>query len=289
MTALQNILAAYRNTSQSEREKGTYFEELIRTYFRYEASFADLYSDVWLYADWAKEQGVSAKDTGIDLVAKTRGTEEFHAIQCKCFAPEYRVRKADIDSFFTASGKKTFTQRIIVTTTNDWSEHAEAALANQQPPVYKIDLLDLENSQIDWAKYQPAKAPALKEKKKLRPHQESAKLNVTLGYKSADRGKLIMACGTGKTFTSLKIAEELAGKGKRVLFLVPSLNLLSQSLTEWTQQSATPLRCRSRQKARSRRRHRPDLCPRATLPRHHRRQAPRLRDRKAPRRNCSWH
>ena len=132
MTALQSILAAYRATSQSEREKGTYFEELIRTYFRYEASFADLYSDVWLFADWAKMQGVSAKDTGIDLVAKTRGTEEFHAIQCICFAPEYRVRKADIDSFFTASGQKPFTQRIIVTTTNDWSEHAEAALANQQ-------------------------------------------------------------------------------------------------------------------------------------------------------------
>lgn len=50
-----------------------------------------------------------------------------------------------------------------------------------------------------------------------------------------------MACGTGKTFTSLKIAEEVAGKDKLVLFLVPSLNLLSQTLTEWTQQSAVPL------------------------------------------------
>lgn len=51
-----------------------------------------------------------------------------------------------------------------------------------------------------------------------------------------------MACGTGKTFTSLKIAEEVAGKDKRVLFLVPSLNLLSQTLTEWTQEGAIPLR-----------------------------------------------
>ena len=241
MTALQSILADYRATSQSEREKGTYFEELIRTYFRYEASFADLYSDVWLFPDWAKEHGFSAKDTGIDLVAKTHGTEEFHAIQCKCYAPEQRVYKNDIDSFFTASGQKPFTQRIIVTTTNDWSGNAEAALSNQQPPVYKIDLLDLENSQIDWAKYQPSKPPALKEKKKLRKHQESAKLKVAPGLKIADRSKLIMACGTGKTFTSLKIAEELAGKGNRVLFLVPSLNLLSHSLTEWTQESTTPL------------------------------------------------
>ncbi|MEI6165188.1 MAG: type ISP restriction/modification enzyme [Planctomycetota bacterium] len=243
---LQTILAKYRATSQSEREKGTYFEELIRTYFRFEASYADLYSDVWLFADWAKQIGtpqfgISAKDTGIDLVAKTHGTEEFHAIQCKCFAPDYRVRKADIDSFFTASGQKPFTQRIIVTTTNDWSENAENALSSQQPPVYKIDLHDLETSQIDWAKYQPSAAPVLKPKYPLRPDQTSAQGHVLLGFKSADRGKLIMACGTGKTFTSLKIAEEVAGKNKLVLFLVPSLNLLSQSLTEWTQQSGIPL------------------------------------------------
>jgi predicted helicase len=64
---------------------------------------------------------------------------------------------------------------------------------------------------------------------------------VKAGLVANDRGKLIMACGTGKTFTSLKIAEEIAGKGKRVLFLVPSLSLLSQTLTEWTQESATPL------------------------------------------------
>ena len=246
MTPLQSILAAYRATSQTEREKGSYFEELIRTYFRQEPRFADLYSDVWLYADWAKEIGgplfgLSAKDTGIDLVAKTRGTDEFHAIQCKCYAPDYRVRKADIDSFFTASGQKPFTLRYIVTTTNDWSENAENSLPNQQPPVYKIDLHDLEGSQIDWAKYQPSAPAVLKPKKQLRPHQTSARTNVLLGLQSADRGKLIMACGTGKTFTSLKIAEEVAGPGKLVLFLVPSLNLLSQTLTEWTQESAVPL------------------------------------------------
>jgi predicted helicase len=241
MTALQKLLDSYRQTSQTEREKGTYFEELIRTYFRFEATYADLYSDVWLYSDWAKEQGLDGRDTGIDLVAKTQGTNEYHAIQCKCYAEDYRVKKSDIDSFFTASGKKPFTNRIIVTTTNNWSEHAENALQGQQPPVNKIDLNDLENSQIDWSKYQPAQAPVLKEKKKLRDHQVNALNSVATGLATAERGKLIMACGTGKTFTSLKIAEKLAGKNKRVLFLVPSLSLLSQTLTEWTQESQTPL------------------------------------------------
>jgi predicted helicase len=244
MSALQTILASYREASQTEREKGTYFEELICTYLRYEATYADLYSDVWMFSDWAKEHpefNISAKDTGIDLVALTRGSNEYHAIQCKCYAEDYRLQKKDIDSFFTASGQKPFAHRVIVTTTNLWSENAEASLFNQQPPVTKIDLHDLENSQIDWSQYQSNKEPVLLPKFEPRDHQKTAINAVKAGLATADRGKLIMACGTGKTFTSLKIAEAMAGKGKRVLFLVPSLSLLSQTLTEWTHQSKTPL------------------------------------------------
>ncbi len=241
MTALSSLLTHYRQSSQSEREKGTYFEELMLCYLRNEASYRDLYSDVWTYGEWAESQGLDKRDAGIDLVAKTHGTGEIHAIQCKLYAEDYRLQKSDIDSFFTASGKKPFVHRIIVSTTNHWSTHAEEALRDQQPPVSKIDLNDLESSQIDWAKYYPKTAPVLKVKKQLRPHQERALDETLSGLQTADRGKLIMACGTGKTFTSLKIAEALAGRGKRVLFLVPSLSLLSQTLTEWTQESTTPL------------------------------------------------
>jgi predicted helicase len=241
MSALQDLLNNYRSTALSEREKGTYFEELILCYLRNEATYKDLYSKVWTYAEWSKEHGMDARDTGIDLVAQTQGTNEIHAIQCKLYAEDYRLQKSDIDSFFTASGKKPFAHRLIVSTTNHWSEHAEDALRDQQPPVSKIDLFDLENSQIDWTLYQPKAAPALKPRKELRPHQVNALTAVKAGLQSADRGKMIMACGTGKTFTSLKIAEDLAGAGKRVLFLVPSLSLLSQTLTEWTQESGTPL------------------------------------------------
>lgn len=241
MSALSSLLDHYRQSSQSEREKGTYFEELMLCYLRNEATYRDLYSEVWTYGEWAALQGLDKRDAGIDLVAKTQGTGEIHAIQCKLYAEDYRLQKSDIDSFFTASGKKPFTHRVIVSTTNHWSTHAEEALRDQQPPVSKIDLNDLENSQIDWAKYQPKAAPVLKVKKQLRPHQQQALDAALSGLQAADRGKLIMACGTGKTFTSLKIAEALTGKGKRVLFLVPSLSLLSQTLTEWTQESATPL------------------------------------------------
>ena len=241
MTALRDLLNTYREASATEREKGTYFEELTICYLRNEASYKDLYSDVWTYADWAEEQGLDKLDTGIDLVAQTHGTGKFHAIQCKLYAEDHTLQKKDIDSFFTASGKKYFSHRLIVCTTNSWSKPAEDSLSDQNPPVSKIDLHDLENSQIDWSQYQPKVEPVLKTKKTLRDHQAVALEKVRDGLKIADRGKLIMACGTGKTFTSLKIAEEMAGKGKRVLFMVPSLALLSQTLTEWTQETATPL------------------------------------------------
>ncbi|MDR5738011.1 type ISP restriction/modification enzyme [Caballeronia sp. LZ016] len=241
MTALEKLLDTFRHAAVTEREKGTYFEDLIVCYLRNEATYRDLYSDVWTYAEWAKQRGLTAQDAGIDLVAKTRGTDEIHAIQCKMYAPDYKVQKGDIDSFFTASGKKPFSRRIIVATTDHWSDHAEDALLDQQPPVSKIDLTALEESQIDWSKYQPKAAPVIKAKKELRPHQTNALDAAVHGLADADRGKLIMACGTGKTFTSLKIAETVAGAGKRVLFLVPSLSLLSQTLTEWTQEAKTPL------------------------------------------------
>lgn len=241
MTALQNLLATYRNAAATEREKGTYFEELIVCYLRNEATYRELYSKVWTWVDWAKEQGLDARDTGIDLVAQTQGTGEFHAIQCKFYADDYRITKSDIDSFFTASGKSIFKHRLIVTTTTNWSEHANDALQDQNPPVSKIDLHDLESSQIDWSKYQSNHTPELKAKKTLREHQVTALAATQAGLANVERGKLIMACGTGKTFTSLKIAEKLVGAGKRVLFLVPSLSLLSQTLTEWTQESTTPL------------------------------------------------
>jgi predicted helicase len=241
MSSLHDLLDFYRSTALTEREKGNYFEELILCYLKNEASYRDLYEKVWTYADWAAEQGLDKRDVGIDLVAQTGGAGEFHAIQCKLYASDYRLQKSDIDSFFTASGQKPFVHRVIVSSTNHWSEHAADALRDQQPPVSKIDLFDLESSQIDWEAYRPKEAPTLKQRKILRPHQERAVEEVLLGLATADRGKLIMACGTGKTFTSLKIAEQMAGAGKRVLFLVPSLALLSQSLTEWTQESAVPL------------------------------------------------
>ncbi|MBS9385593.1 MAG: DEAD/DEAH box helicase [Dolichospermum sp. BR01] len=178
-------------------------------------------------------------DTGIDLVGIIRDTGDYCAIQCKCYSPDQTLEKSDIDSFFTASGTNLFKKRMIISTTNKWSKNAEAALENQQIPVIRADIYDLANSPIDWDKFS-FKNPdhlELKPKKQIRPHQQTALEKVLAGFKTGDRGKLIMACGTGKTFTALKIAENFPRENNLILFLVPSISLLSQTLREWTAES----------------------------------------------------
>ncbi|MDD4911918.1 MAG: DEAD/DEAH box helicase family protein [Sideroxydans sp.] len=242
MSALNDLLNSYRSESKTPREKGTYFELLIKDFLKHDPTYSPEFSDVWTFAEWAKLQGEDNRDTGIDLVAKLADEEGFCAIQCKFYDEDYKIQKSDLDSFFTASGKKDFTRRIVVDSTRrDWSEHAEIAMMGQSITTLRIGLHELENSPIDWSVYSKNKV-VLKAKKTLRPHQVSAHDAVVKGLATADRGKLIMACGTGKTFTGLKHAETLAGPKKQVLFLVPSLSLMSQTISEWTVETTTDLR-----------------------------------------------
>jgi predicted helicase len=246
MSVLTDTLDTFRKASQTEREKGIYFENLAKLYFQNEPRYKDLYSDVWLWEAWRAEWIKAGNkdpgaDTGIDLVAKTNGTNEYHAIQAKFYDSDSTIYKKQVDSFFTASGKKPFTHRLLILSTDKISPHVDTAMEGQHIPCQKITLSDLEDSKIDWASTFKQKAVQFKERKEPRPYQKTAIANVVEGLAHADRGKLIMACGTGKTFTALRLAEEMAGAGGRVLFLVPSLSLLSQTLTEWTQETATPM------------------------------------------------
>ena len=232
----------------TERDKGTFFEELTKKYLSVDA-YSNQYSKVQSYSDWANEQGISARDDGIDLVATVNTVAdkpvEYHAIQCKNYRQGSTINKADIDSFLAASGKNYFSHRIIAETTQTtWSKPAESEIADQQIPVTKISYADFVNSSIDWSKfdYEQQQTP-LKPKNQLRDHQTKAVTSVINAMTSTDRGKMIMACGTGKTFTSLKIAEQQCGNGKTVLFLVPSLALLQQTFSEWSQQSVAALTC----------------------------------------------
>ena len=243
---IEGLLDKIYFTSGSEAEKGSRFEKLILAYLQTAGQYADRFSDVRLWQDWEGRQGEA--DTGIDIVATDKLTGELWAIQCKFYSPNHYLDKAHIDSFFTASGKLGFSQRLIVSTTDRWSSNAEAALVGQQIPVTRIGLADLLESDIDWAAVdfeRPSILPTTT-KKRLRPHQKQALADVFKGFQTHDRGKLVMACGTGKTFTALKIAEKMATEQKAkptsVLFLVPSISLLNQSLREWTNEAEVPFR-----------------------------------------------
>lgn len=162
------------------------------------------------------------------------------AIQCKFYAPGHTVHKRDIDSFLTASGKAPFTRRILVDTSGTaWGKNSQDAIEGQHIPVSRITLADLRDSDIDWRTYSlgSRQAPTTRERKVPRDHQVRARSAVMAGFDTSDRGQLIMACGTGKTFTSLIIAREFMereGGSARILFAVPSLALLKQTLDDWS-------------------------------------------------------
>ena len=237
---LSYILNQYRTQASTNRDMGTLFEKLVKHYLINDAKYKNRFSNVWL---WEEYPNKTSSDSGIDLVA-----EELYggycAIQCKFYGEDKKIDKGDLDSFFTESGKSNFVSRIIVSTTIHYSKKAEEALENQQISVTRIDLSDLENSNINWEAYYKEGKTSYKEesKKQLRPHQQKALTSVKEAFKTVDRGKLIMACGTGKTFTSLKIMEEVVPLGGSVLFLVPSLSLLSQSHKEWSEQTSLKLK-----------------------------------------------
>lgn len=223
--------------------KGSYFEQLIEQYLEHDGVQAPQYTNVWLWRDWPGRNG--KPDTGIDLVAE-RADGGMTAIQCKFYAETHTMQKHDIDSFISASGKEPFTHRLIVSTTSKWTQNAEEMLDSQHIPVQRIGISDFRHSNIDWSTYEltdPSKAPKLHDKKQLRPHQHDAVSATMKGFIDNNRGKLIMACGTGKTFTALKVAErfaEMEGRA-RILFLVPSLALMSQSLKEWSDETEQPM------------------------------------------------
>jgi predicted helicase len=237
-----DILEKHRFLSITEHDKGYRFEKLIQGYLKTEPLYAEIFSDVWLWNDFPYKDQFGCVDLGIDLVCK----EEYGgywAVQCKFYAEGTRIEKSEVDSFlvnssrtFVIDGKRfEFSQRLWISTTEAWSANADESTKNQKIPFTKITLSDLETANVDWDAINKGifGDKARKDKKKLRPHQVEAVDSAHEYYKTKSRGKLIMACGTGKTFTALKIAEKESSKGGYVLVLVPSISLLRQTLKEW--------------------------------------------------------
>lgn len=251
-TDFNKILDKYRKISFSEKDKGERFERLMKAYLLTDRKYADNFKKVWLWAEFPGRKDLGGGDTGIDLVALTN-EGDYWAIQCKCYREDTVIDKKAVDTFFTTSGRTfkgedlkthSFSYRLWIDTTGKaFSSNAADAFNNQNIPSGRLGLYNLIDAQVDWEKLEKdiTGEVARTNKKTLRPHQTEALTNTNNHFKANDRGKLIMACGTGKTFNSLRIAEnETNGKGL-ILFLVPSIALLGQTLNEWYADALEPI------------------------------------------------
>ena len=243
---IHDILTEIRQKSLTEKEKGTDFERLMKLWFLTDPRYGNL-QQVWLWEEFPARKDFGGKDLGIDLVARTE-TGDYWAIQCKCYDEDAQISKGSVDSFLANASRtfldpETFQTREfsnllwVQTTRKRWGANAEAAIQGLSKPFNRISLYDLEISAVDWEKLKAglygdnAKLPG----KQPRPHQLVA-MSKAYEYfveQGHERGKLIMACGTGKTYTSLKIMEQMTDKNAFVLFLVPSIALLGQTLNAW--------------------------------------------------------
>ena len=236
-----NALNYIRENANTQYGKGRLFERLIRSYLLEDPFYQKRFSEVYLWSEWAElRPEFDGVDIGIDLVAQERDGG-YCAIQCKCYAENTRIAKGHLDTFISASAREPFTARMFVDTGSDWSANLRRTLDGLQPPCQRISAADLASRPVDWPDLSlktPEQLDYQQETFSLREHQQEAFDDVTNGFKDVDRGKLIMACGTGKTFTALRIAEQVAGVGGRVLYLVPSIGLFSQAMREWAEQQS---------------------------------------------------
>ena len=225
------LLRRIRSTSRTEAEKGQWFENLFAQLARTEPEFE--LEGVWRWAQWPERKrltGLSGQDIGVDLVALHRdGT--WIAIQCKCYAATHRVTKADVQSFLAGSLQEVFGLRWIVTTSR-WGRTAEKLIQ------------DTNVRRVDFRSYRDRRVTAKEVKRPVREPwglQQEAIDDVLQGLEHHDRGRLIMACGTGKTFTALRIAERFVPDGEAILFLAPTIALVSQARREWLTHTTRPL------------------------------------------------
>lgn len=231
-----DVLEQIRNEAENPRDLGTRFEEITKEFLVTDLSYKKRFKKVWMWNDWRYRASVSVhgKDVGVDLMA-----EEFDgswcAIQCKCYKENNVLDYPKLTTFFTTvelinKTHKKKVNTVLVYTGDRTTAQTEKALEINN--CHLIGQNEFVNSSVVWDNFPRLETKNIKE---LRPHQKNAFDNVISGLKTEDRGKLIMACGTGKTLTSLRIAEEHVGIGKTVLYLVPSISLIHQTMKEWSE------------------------------------------------------
>ena len=239
------LAAAAADTSPAE--VGRRFEQLMRRVFQTHPHEygPERFARVWLWGDWPdRAAGGYGADIGIDIVAEQ--TDAYGgglcAIQCKHYAPDHKVPTSGIDSFLAASSNPIFASRILVLTSD--LERAGWTKINKASPRCEVIGPDqLAQLGADWRDHlaEPDTltfAPPVRHQP--RADQRDALNAVAKGYQSLSRGRLVMPCGTGKSVVAMWAAEENAVAGGQVLYLVPSIALMGQTMREWARHRTRP-------------------------------------------------
>ena len=229
-----SLQALFRRLDPDPGIRGRQFEHICKWFLKTDPVYAPQLKQVRLWKDWPGRWGA---DAGIDLVAETTDGRLW-AIQAKAYAPVYRIKKSDVDTFLSESSRELFSYRLLIATTNHVGATALRTLAAQEKPAHLSLLGDLERALVDWPTSPKQLIGRPAKPKKPRPYQKRAIRDLVRGFTEEDREQLIMACGTGKTLVALWLAEAM--EAQRTLILVPSLSLLAQTLREWRANATRP-------------------------------------------------
>lgn len=228
MPAFTELVAAL---AADAHVRGRQFEHICRWYLMNAPQYRTALRRVWLWDDWP---GRWSADAGIDLVAEEH-SGRLWAIQAKAYAPQNTVTKSDVDTFLAESSRALFSYRLLIATTDKLSLNGRRTIDAQEKAIGLVGLSDLLSADVNWPAtpglLRPSPAP---KPTKVRDYQRETIDAVITGFDTADRGQMIMACGTGKTLTAQFIAQEL--NAQRTLVLVPSLSLLKQTMRVWQTQ-----------------------------------------------------
>ena len=243
MGTVYEALDHIRETATSERDKGTKYERLTRFFLKNDPLWKARLSEVWMWSGAPTNDGA---DIGIDLVAQDKEDGTYWAIQCKCFDDEATLDYQTVSTFFGKTGNQgKYPHTMIVTSAARFSNNLDTVASSWG--TVRIFTDDMAESEIDYTDWIEGRSVASRTFKEPRPHQREAINDCLEKFRAYDRGQMIMACGTGKTVTSLRLAEEylqsIGKSGGRVLFLAPSIALVGQSMREWANQSKLPMVC----------------------------------------------
>lgn len=235
---IDEIFARIVAESVDKREQGTRFERAVEFFLEHDPSWLERITQVWLWDEAPTNDGMM--DTGIDLVAEDEDGS-YWAIQAKCYSKP-KLAAGDVSTFFmNALADDRYQHYMLADTTSGYTSVLEEfMLTHPGLDLVRLDLDTMRQSNLDWGAFIDGTESSTRVTYDPRPHQREAIDAVKTELKDHDRCSLVMACGTGKTLTSLRLVEEQVGEGGTVLFLAPSISLVSQSMRDWVNQT----RCR---------------------------------------------